>query len=110
MYVLCLYAVPSALGIFFGHGFNDFRTIIVPIGLGQVLAAPAYGLTLFLKAQQRGGTLLWLGTLNAVVYLVSTVALAAAFGLSGAAWGAVGTGVVSLLALAFTFRPLVRHR
>jgi O-antigen/teichoic acid export membrane protein len=105
-YVASLYALPGALGVFFGEGFSEFRDIIVPIGLGQVLAAPAYGLTLYLKAQQRGARLLWLGTLNAVVYLVLTVALASAFGLEGAAWGAVGTGVVNVIALAITFLPL----
>ena len=105
VYVVTLYALPSALGTFFGGDFDAFHDIMIPIGLGQVLAAPAYGLTLFLKAQQRGRTLLWLGTLNAVVYLALTVALASAFGLTGAAWGAVGTGIVSVAALAFTFRP-----
>ena len=84
-YVVALYAIPDVLVFFFGQDFAEFRSIIIPIGLGQLLAAPAFGFTLYLKAAQRGRTLLWLGTLNAVVYLVLTVAPGSAFGLSGAA-------------------------
>jgi O-antigen/teichoic acid export membrane protein len=103
-YVVALYAVPDVLVFLFGQEFAAFRSIMIPIGVGQLLAAPAFGLTLFLKATQRGRTLLWLGTLNVVVYLVLTVVLGLAFGLSGAAWGAVGTGAVSAAALLFVFR------
>ena len=104
-YVVAVYAVPDVLSFFFGEEFAEFRSIIIPIGLWQILAAPAFGLTLFLKAEQRGRTLLWLTTFYAVVYLVLTVALGSAFGLTGAAWGAVGAGVASVAALMFIFRP-----
>jgi len=105
IYVIALYAVPDVLTFLFGQQFGEFRSIIVPIGLGQLLVAPAFGFTLYLKAAQRGRTLLWLGTLNAVVYLVLSVTLGAAFGLDGAAWGAVGMGVASVAGLMFVFRP-----
>ncbi len=104
VYVLVLCAIPGVLVFFFGRGFADFREIMIPIGLAQVLAAPAFGLMLFLKAEQRGATLLWFATLNALVYLVLTVTLGSAFGIDGAAWGAVGTGAVSGVALMFIFR------
>jgi O-antigen/teichoic acid export membrane protein len=104
VYVAAFWAIPGVLAFFFGQDFTDFQTLIVPIGLAQVLAAPAFGLTLYLKAKQRGATLLWLGTLNALVYLVLTVALGSVSGVSGAAWGAVGTGAVSVVALMFVFR------
>ncbi|MGB7588854.1 MAG: hypothetical protein WBM00_09115, partial [Solirubrobacterales bacterium] len=104
VYVIVVYAIPDVLVFFFGQSFADFRAIMIPIGLAQVLAAPAFGLMLFLKAEQRGATLFLLGTLNAVVYLVLTVTLGSAFGITGAAWGAVGTGTVSVVALMFTFR------
>jgi len=107
VYVVAVYAVPNVLAFFFGQDFAEFRAIIIPIGLWQILAAPAFGLTLFLKAEQRGRTLLWLGTFYAVVYLVLTVALGSAFGLTGAAWGAVGAGVASVAALMFVFRPSI---
>jgi O-antigen/teichoic acid export membrane protein len=109
-YVGVLYAFPNVLVVFFGHEFAGFQSIVLPIGLGQILLAPAFGLTLFLKAEQRGRTLLWLGTLNAIVYLVLTVALGSAFGLSGAAWGTVGGGAVSAAALMVALRPGTRGR
>ena len=105
VYVVAIYAVPDVLAFFFGQEFSEFREIIIPIGLWQIMVAPSFGLTLFLKAEQRGRTLLWLGTFYAVVYLVLTVALGSAFGLTGAAWGAVGAGVASVAALMFVFRP-----
>jgi O-antigen/teichoic acid export membrane protein len=106
-YVSALYVLPSTLEVFFGHRFSEFRDIIVPIGLGQVLSAPAYGLTLFLKAGQRGSALFVLGTVSAVSYLILTVALGAAYGLAGAAWAATGTGVVTVLTLAQAVRRSV---
>ena len=110
LYVVALYVIPDVLGFLFGPGFVEFRDIMIPIGLGQILLAPSFGLTLFLKAAQRGRTLLWLGTLNAVVYLVLTITLGAVFGITGAAWGAVGMGTVSMTALLFVFRPATWRR
>src|SRR4029434_4008768 len=98
-YVCILYAVPSILELFFGEQVQEFRDIIVPIRLRQVLSAPAYGLTLFLKADQRGSTVFVLGTISAVTYLVLTVGLGAAYGLSGAAWAATATGAVTMATL-----------
>ena len=103
-YVGTLYAFSDLLVLFFGPDFAVFQDLIVPIGLAQILAAPAFGLMLFLKAEQRGRTLLWIATLNAVVYLVLTVVLASAYGVMGAAWGAVATGVTSVLVLMWVFR------
>ena len=54
VYVIALYAVPDVLAFLFGQEFAEFRSIMIPIGIGQLLAAPAFGLTLFLKAAQRG--------------------------------------------------------
>jgi O-antigen/teichoic acid export membrane protein len=103
-YVCALYAFPSALGLVFGTRFNQFRDILIPMGLGQVLSAPAYGLTLYLKAKQRGGALFILGTVTAIAYLALTVTLGATFGLSGAAWAATGTGIVTIATLTHAIR------
>jgi hypothetical protein len=97
-----MYAIPNLLAAVFGDDFADFHSIIVPVGVGQLVAAPAFGLTLFLKARQRGPALLLLGTLNAVLYLVFAVGLGTAFGLNGTAWAyAVSSAIggAALLAL-----------
>ena len=98
-YLVILYAFPGVLGIVFGHEFDDFQSIVVPIGIGQLLLAPSLGLTLFLKAQQRGRTLVWLVTLNAVLLLAFSVVLGSYFGLEGAAWASAIAGAVSGIAL-----------
>ena len=73
-----------------------------------MLSAPAYGLTLFLKADQRGSAVFVLGTISAVAYLVLTVGLGAAYGLSGAAWAATATGAVTMATLLYTVHMTLR--
>ncbi len=73
VYVVFLYSFPGVLMFFFGKDFVSFRSIIVPIGMAQLLMAPTFGLTLFLKAQERGRTLLWLVTTTAFLRLTFTV-------------------------------------
>ena len=85
IYVFLLYSLPDVLSFAFGPEFSDFGSLILPIGLGQVLAAPAMGLVLFLKAAQRGRALLLLGTVQVVSYLCFSVMLSLSFGLTGAA-------------------------
>ena len=108
VYVGILYFVPAILPFLFGDDFSRFESIIAPVGLWQVLAAPTFGLLLFLKAAQRGRTLLWLGTVNALLYMGLTVALGAAYGVSGAAWGAAISAAAGLVILGFVFLPHFR--
>jgi len=107
-YVSILYFIPAALPFLFGDDFSRFESIIAPVGLWQILAAPSFGLLLFLKAAQQGRTLLWLGTVNALLYMALTVALGAAYGVSGAAWGAAASAAVGLVILGFVFMPHFR--
>ncbi len=63
---------------------------MVPIGIAQLLAAPAARLTLFLMAQQRARTLVWVSTMNVVLFMGFSIAFGWFFGLTRAAWaGAV---------------------
>ena len=106
-YVIVLLAVPDLLSFIFGAEFVEFRSIIVPIAVGQVLAAPLFGLTLFLQAQQRGRILFALGTLNAFAALGFAVTLGSLFGLEGAAWA---SALTSILAALFLTVALLRER
>lgn len=93
-YLVILYSFPGVIGLLFGEKFDEFRSIVVPVGIGQLVAAPALGLTLLLTSQQRGRTLLWVGTLTALAALSCSATLASIFGLVGAAWGgALGSGL-----------------
>jgi hypothetical protein len=96
------------LTFLFGSKFTEFRSIVVPIGVGQILAAPASGLILFLKAGQRGRALLWLNTLNAVLFLVSGIVFGSLFGLKGAAWAGVVAGAGGGVALIAVLRTAMR--
>jgi O-antigen/teichoic acid export membrane protein len=108
-YLVTLYVSPNVLALVFGREFDEFQSIIVPIGIGQLLIAPALGLTLFLKAQRRGRTLLWLTTLNAVLLLVLSVIFGWYRGVAGAAWATVATAAVGGMALAVALRQTLRN-
>jgi O-antigen/teichoic acid export membrane protein len=107
-YVVVMYAIPNLLAAVFGDDFADFHSIIVPIGIGQLVAAPTVGLSLFLTARQRGPALLALGTLNALSYLVFAVGLGLAFGLEGTAWAFAAASAVGGAALAALLRRELR--
>jgi hypothetical protein len=94
----------------FGGSFAAFQTIILPIGLAQIVGAPSFGLSLFLIAAFRGRALLVLGTFNAASYLVTASLLAAVFEVQGAAWAGVIAGTLSLLGFALAlYRPELRQ-
>lgn len=109
-YFLVLHFLPGVLAFVFGSQFSEFSSIIVPIGVAQILAAPTIALMLFLKAAQRVGALLALGVLPILLYMVFAVGLGIRFGLHGVAWAGVlatGLGGVALLAVLL---PTMRRR
>lgn len=107
-YLGIVYTVPNLLSFVFGDGFAEFRSIMVPIGVAQLLMAPVSALTLLLIAQQRGRTLLWVGTLNAFLLMACSIAFAYGFGLTGAAWGAVAGSALGLLVVTVAVRRNLR--
>jgi O-antigen/teichoic acid export membrane protein len=107
-YVVTLYAFPSVLALVFGQKFVEFRSIIVPIGVAQLVAAPWFGFTLFFKAQQRGRTLLWLLTLNAFLFLAFSVSFGSLFGLTGAAWAGAAAGALGGIAWIIALRQAIK--
>lgn len=108
-YVVIFFAFPSFLTLVFGDKFGEFQSIVVPIAIAQLLAAPRFGLTLFLKARQRGRTLFWLATLNAFLLLTFSVLLGSFFGLKGAAWAGAVAGVFVGVALIAALRLATRE-
>ena len=108
-YVVLIYQLPGALSLFFGREFLHFRSIIIPIGVGQVIAAPAFGLTLFLMAEQRGAGLLLVNTLNAGLYLAFAVVFGSAYGLHGAAWAYAASSAIGEAVLLLVLRRRLRE-
>jgi O-antigen/teichoic acid export membrane protein len=96
-----LVAFPGLLSLLFGDQFLTFTSIIIPFGVGQVLAAPVFALMLYLKAERRGRTIFWLGTLSALLYLAFSTILGSLFGLKGAAWaGAAAAALGGIILIA----------
>ena len=91
-YLVLVYVFPGILSLVFGPEFDAFESIMVPIGVAQLLAAPAAGLALFLMAQQRGRTWVWVSAVSVVSAMGFSIAFGWLFGLTGAAWaGAVAS-------------------
>jgi O-antigen/teichoic acid export membrane protein len=107
-YLGFVYGLPNLLSFVFGDEFGAFRSIMVPLGIAQLFTAPGFALTLLLIAQQRGRLLLWVGTLNAFLLMGCSVGFASAFGLIGAAWGAVAGSALGLLVMAGAIHRRVR--
>jgi O-antigen/teichoic acid export membrane protein len=97
VYLLVVYAFPGLLPFLFGRDFGRFRSIMVPIGIAQLFAAPGFCLALFLTARQRGRTLVWVATLNVCLAMAFSIVFAAFFGLKGAAWAGVVASALGLL-------------
>jgi O-antigen/teichoic acid export membrane protein len=76
----------------FGEQFDQFQSLIIPIGLTQAVLAVALGPTLVLKSHGRGGTLFLSRAVAVALTLVLSLSLAASYGITAAAWGvAVGS-------------------
>lgn len=88
------------LSLVFGSDFASFGSIVVPIGLSQLIAAPASGIILYLTAAQRGRAVTAASTLNAALLLAFSFVLARLFGTNGAAWATVVAAGIWLVTLA----------
>jgi O-antigen/teichoic acid export membrane protein len=95
----------------FGPSFGAFGSLIIPVGVGQLLIAGTIGLALLLKAQARGKALLAARAVGSMSGLILVFALAVTYGITGAAWGlAVGSGLASLALVAYSIGGWVRAR
>jgi O-antigen/teichoic acid export membrane protein len=94
----------------FGPSFDSFGSLILPIGIGQVLLASTIGLALLLKARARGGALLAARVVGSASTLVLVLTLAVTHGITGAAWGmALASGLSSLVLVAYSLGGWGEH-
>jgi O-antigen/teichoic acid export membrane protein len=94
------------LSALFGRSFLLFRSLTLPIAVGQVFLAAGVGLVLLLQASRKGSALLVSRAVGALLMLGSAWTFARTHGIVGAAWGlAMGSlvTVVCLYAYAWPF-------
>ncbi len=77
------------LQTFFGEAFRPFSSLVIPVGLGQVLWAWAVGMILLLKVTGRGRSIFVSRIIGSAGGLLCTWILALRFGVIGGAWGMV---------------------
>jgi O-antigen/teichoic acid export membrane protein len=100
----CYLAIAAAFGNelleqVFGPSFRSFGSLVLPVGVGQILVAGTMGFALLLKAQTRGKALLGARVVGAISSLILVLALAVTHGVTGAAWGIAAAGGATSIAL-----------
>ena len=94
--VLSLFPATLLSGVF-GESFKTFRSLIFPVGVGQLIMASQTGFYLLLKVQGRGRELLRARIMSSLCFFVFGAVLASAYGLTAAAWGqALGRAVEAI--------------
>ena len=73
----------------FGSSFAAFASLAAPVAVNQVATAAGTGALLFLMSAARKGSILLSHGANSAVSIGLAIALAAASGVEGAAWGAL---------------------
>lgn len=100
--------------LLFGESFSGFKSLVVPIGVWQLVGGVGAGFIVLLTAQKRGRNLLLIRGGGAFASMASISLLAWTHGVTGAAWGyAVGGVITTAAALALTrrsYRSDVRTR
>ena len=95
----------AALTFLFGDRFTQFTTLIVPVAVGQLLAAAGIGYIILLKASTSGRALVMAHVISTAGTLVVTPILAVRYGVTGAAWGlAIGYGLESIAVIWYALR------
>jgi O-antigen/teichoic acid export membrane protein len=84
--VLSLFPATLLSGVF-GESFKTFRSLIFPVGIGQLILASQTGFYLMLKVQGRGKELLRARIMSSLCFFAFGAVLANAYGLTAAAWG-----------------------
>jgi O-antigen/teichoic acid export membrane protein len=95
------------LSTLFGRSFLHFRSLTLPVAVGQVFLAAGVGLTLLLQASRRGSALILSSAAGSLLMLGGAWGLAHSHGIVGAAWGlAIGSLATAacLHAFAWPFR------
>ncbi|MDQ1481151.1 MAG: hypothetical protein QOI44_2012 [Actinomycetota bacterium] len=86
----------------FGPEFEQFKNLILPTALAQLLWALSIGFLILLKADRRVHATVACMVTNTIVTITATPILASRYGVLGAAWGlALGTATGSISAIVF---------
>jgi O-antigen/teichoic acid export membrane protein len=109
-YILIFAALPGALPLLFGHGFEDYSSLVWPLGVGQCIGALVLGVGLLLKASLAGRRLFVARTTTIVLGLILATWLGSWLGVQGAAWGTAAASAAGAAVLVTVARPLVRPR
>jgi O-antigen/teichoic acid export membrane protein len=106
LYVVGAAAVGSfLLGRLFGAEFQEFTSLIWPVGLGQLAVAGTLGFSMLMKAQRRGRAFLICLSIGSLSALVFAVGLAVVSGIEGAAWGMAIGAALGAAAVATAAKP-----
>jgi O-antigen/teichoic acid export membrane protein len=93
------------LGHLFGQSFSPFGGLVWAMASAQVFSAAGFSFTVLLSAERRGQASFVAGLISAAASFAFATALAAANGVTGAAWGmAVGSGIGSLTVIRLGLR------
>jgi len=106
-FIVLVVAGGPVLSIMFGHEFVPFRSLIVPVGVGQVTGAAALGYYILLKAAGRGRAVFLARVVAAVATFPLIGILAAGGSVYGAAWGASLGAALGWVVVAVAARRLV---
>jgi O-antigen/teichoic acid export membrane protein len=102
-YVLLMSLMPGLLGVVFGDEFDQYAELILPLGIGQIVAAFALGFILLLIAERKGLVFFVSRSVASMTSFILPVTLAMMAGVAGAAWALaiasfIGSSLTVLLA------------
>jgi O-antigen/teichoic acid export membrane protein len=84
----------------FGRSFSPFEDLVWPMAVGQLFFAAGFSFNLLLSAEKRGPASFVVGVAWSVATFACATGLAAAYNVTGAAWGmAFGAGLGSVFAV-----------
>lgn len=96
---------PWLLVHLFGGDFSSFEDLVWPMGVGQVCYSASFAFNLLLAAEGRGPATFVAGGVWAFATFACTAGLAAAYGVTGAAWGmAAGAAIGSMFVVWLSMR------
>lgn len=85
--ILSLVGSKTILGIAFGHDFEHYANLVLPVAIASVAEAGSQGVRMLLQAAKRGRMILFMQMFAATLTLLLATASASVGSLSTVAWG-----------------------
>lgn len=108
-YIVVVGASKDLVFAVFGQGFGDYKSLVAPIAVGQLIASIGTGFSILLVAARMMREVACMVLVQGSLLLGIGLTLAAASGLEAAAWGMALAGIPSLLLLVLLARRGVRE-